>query len=303
MIRLIFFIILHALLLVQPAHATEQLSCGNLEDQPKLACLSVTLLHSIPHNWVITPIIPQAVYPTIRNSTPIRLIPHIIERYPHDTRAFTQGLVLFEGEFYESTGLYGQSSLRRVTIETGEVQQQINLAPEYFAEGLALVDDRLIQITWREKTAFVYDRVTFEQIGSFHYNTDGWGLCYDGTSLYMSDGTPTIYERHPTTFEIIRTFTVTRDGAPQRNLNELACVNGSIYANVWLTDEIVRFNQSDGIITAIINAQGLLTPEEAHQADVLNGIVYDAEQDLYYITGKNWPYVFLVDFVPESNGE
>lgn len=295
----LIFIILQTLLLISPALATSEPEnpCHTLSDESKMICLSLTTLNLSPFR----PIIPPHRAP-LQDATPIRLIPRVIERYPHDPHAFTQGLVLFDGEFYESTGLYGQSSLRRVTIETGAVQQQINLPADYFAEGLALVDDRLIQITWRENIALVYNRQTFEQIGSFDYDTDGWGLCYDGTSLYMSDGTDTIYERDAQTFAIVRTFTVTRDGRPQRNLNELACVDGSIYANIWLTDEIVRFNPSDGMITAVIDAQGLLTPEEARQADVLNGIVYDAEQDLFYITGKNWPYVFLVDFVEEENG-
>lgn len=262
-------------------------------------CLSLHLLNlsgGLFHTRLIMP-------PTTPPRSPVYLVPQVIQRYPHDTNAFTQGLVLFDGEFYESTGLYGRSSLRRVTIDTGAVQQQINIPSQYFAEGLALVDDRLIQLTWRESTAFVYDRLTFEQIGTLTYEGEGWGLCYDGDSLYMSNGTSTIDERDAQTFEIIRSFEVTRDGIPQRNLNELACMDTTIYANIWLTDEIVQFNKSDGKITAIIDASGLLTPEESYQADVLNGIVYDEGQNLYYITGKNWPYVFLVDFVPKENGE
>lgn len=265
-------------------------------------CLSITLLQfstALLNARVIIPTDP--LY--IRDKAPVHLIPQVIDRYPHDRTAFTQGLVLHDGQFYESTGLYRQSTLRRVEIETGKVLQQINLPIEYFAEGLALVDNRLIQLTWRENIAFVYDSQTFEQIASFDYQGEGWGLCYDGTSLYMSNGTAIIYERDPVTFEIIRTFEVTRSGIPQRNLNELACVDETIFANIWLKDEIVQFNKSDGVIMAVIDASELLTPEEKQGADVLNGIVYDDEQDLYYVTGKNWPYIFLVDFIPKENGD
>ncbi len=230
-------------------------------------------------------------------TAPAQLVPNVLERYPHDTSAFTQGLLLFNGEFYESTGLYGRSSLRRVDVTSGEVLQQVSVPAEYFAEGLALVDDRLIQLTWRENVAIVYDRETFDVAGTLEYDGEGWGLCYDGERLYMTDGSATLAERDAETFEIIRTVTVTRDTMPVTQLNELACVGDVVYANVWMTNEIVEIRKDDGIVTAVINAAGLLTPEEAARADVLNGIAYDETSGLFYITGKNWPYMFLVEFV------
>jgi len=229
-----------------------------------------------------------------------QLVPEVINRYPHDADAFTQGLLLHAGEFYESTGLYGESDLRRVEPTTGEVLQITDVPEEFFAEGLALVDDRLIQITWRENTAFVYDRETFEQIDSYTYEGEGWGLCYDGDSLYMSDGSPTITRRDPQTFEVLDTFSVTVEGTPVEELNELECVSDQIYANVWQSDLIVRFDTSNGIVNAVINAAGLLTPEEratAENIDVLNGIAYNTEDDTFYITGKLWPTLFEVRFV------
>lgn len=236
------------------------------------------------------------------NVTAERLVPQIIAQYPHDSAAFTQGLLLYNGVFYESTGNYGQSTLRRVAIESGEVLQQIALESRYFAEGLALLpeSDRLIQLTWRENVAFVYDRGTFDLLDRLEYDGEGWGLCYDGGHLYMSNGSDRLYQRDPHTLEITRTIPVIQEGAPRNRLNELACVGDSVYANVWMSDEIVRIRKADGIITAIIDASALLTPEERAGVDVLNGITYDASRSLFYVTGKYWPYVFLVDFVPQN---
>lgn len=226
-------------------------------------------------------------------------VPEVISVRPHDPQSFTQGLVLHDGMFYESAGRYQQSNLRQVDPQTGEVIKSVPVEGTYFAEGLALVDDRLIQITWRESTAFVYDVETFEQTGTFNYTGEGWGLCYDGEMLYMSDGTPTITLRDPQTFESIGQLLVTLDGQPVNNLNELECVGDSIYANVWQTDFIVRIDTASGLVDGVINAAGLLTAEEkAAGADVLNGIAYDAENDVFLITGKLWPKMFEVRFVP-----
>lgn len=230
----------------------------------------------------------------------VRLIPQVIASYPHDDQAWTQGLLLSEGRFFESTGLRGQSSLREVDVTTGTVLRQRDIPDPYFAEGLALVDGRLIQITWQENTAFVYDAATFEQIDSYTYAGEGWGLCYDGTWLYMSDGSATVTLRDPDTFTTIAQIEVTNEGNPVTQLNELECVEEFIYANVWLTDEIVRFDKATGQVDAIIDASGLLTDEQAQAANVLNGIAYDETQDRFYITGKNWPTMFLVSFVPDQ---
>ena len=229
------------------------------------------------------------------------LRPDVLAVYPHDTDAFTQGLLLHEGSLYESTGRYGQSTLREVELVSGEVLRQYELPDEYFGEGLALVDDRLIQITWQEGSAFVYDLATFDLIDTFSYDGEGWGLCYDGKHLYMSDGTPIVYQRDPRTFDITGQITVTAQGEPIDQINELACVDDDIYANVWQTDVIIRFDKASGDINALIDARGLLTAEQRANlppGGVLNGIAHNPDDDVFYITGKLWPSLFEVRFVP-----
>lgn len=217
---------------------------------------------------------------------------------PHDTNAFTQGLLVYDGMLYESTGQYGNSSLRLVEPQTGEVQRQVNLVERLFAEGLALVDDHLIQITWQNGYALQFDRDTFELLDVFTYAGEGWGLCYDGEQLIMSDGSPTLTMRDPQTFEIISQVTVTRADVPVEELNELECVEDVVYANIWQTDSIVRIDKATGIVTAHIDASGLLTPDEAANANVLNGIAYQPDTGTFLITGKLWPKMFEVNFVP-----
>jgi glutaminyl-peptide cyclotransferase len=234
------------------------------------------------------------------------LVPTVLNRYPHDSDSFTQGLVLHEGVFYESAGLYGESDVREVEIETGAVLRQVPVDDAYFAEGLALVDDWLIQITWQESTAFIYDRETFDPLGTYTYEGEGWGLCYDGTVLWMSDGTEQLEQRDAETFEVLDTVDVTLDGRPLTEwgielLNELECVGDSVYANVWQTTFILRIEAATGIVTGVINAADLLTPEEWGQLDggaVLNGIAYHAEAETFYLTGKHWPWLFEVTFEP-----
>ncbi len=231
-------------------------------------------------------------------SAPETLEPVVIARYPHDATAFTQGLVLEGGRFYESTGLYGQSSLREVIPETGEVVRSIPLGQQYFAEGLAHVDGRLIQLTWRSGLAFVYDADTFEQIGSYRYDTEGWGLCWDGTDLYMSDGSATLYRRNADTFELTGRVQVTDDGNPVTLLNELECVGDSVYANVWQSDKIVRIDKDTGRVMANIDASSLLTDDERSSLDpaaVLNGIAWDPSTERFFLTGKLWPTMYEVE--------
>jgi glutamine cyclotransferase len=235
---------------------------------------------------------------------PERLRVQIRSIRPHDPSAFTQGLLVHNGFFYESTGQYGASRLRKVDMHTGEVLQQIALSPDFFGEGLALVGERLIQITWREQVAFVYDLETFEPLETFTYVGEGWGLCYDaeGDALYMSNGSHFLYVRDPKTFEERRRLEIILDGVPIRNLNELECVGDSIYANIWFSDQILRIDKHTGRITAIIDASNLLTPEERQavgMSGTLNGIAYDAENERFFITGKLWMWLFEVDFVPE----
>jgi glutaminyl-peptide cyclotransferase len=230
------------------------------------------------------------------------LIPKVLAVYPHDTSAYTEGLILDQGAFYESAGQYGQSTLRKVDPTTGKILQMTSLDNKYFAEGLALVGNHLIMLSWREQTAFIFDRDTFKVVGTFTYDGEGWGLCYDGQHLYMSNGSSTIFERDPQSFAVTRQFTVTQDGAEVRNLNELECADGALYENVWFTDNILRIDKQTGRVTAVINAAGLLTTEErAKMASdaVLNGIAYDPSAQVFYITGKYWPKLFKVTFVPE----
>lgn len=231
------------------------------------------------------------------------LVPEVLASFPHDETAFTQGLLLHEGSFYESTGQYGASNVRQVNPQTGEVLRQTNLSSAYFGEGLALVDDRLIQITWREGEAFVYSLETLEMTGVFAYEGEGWGLCYDGQMLYMSDGSATIFQRDPVTFEITGQIPVTLEGEPVERINELECVGDSIYANVWLTDTILRINKATGDVQAVIDASALLDPvmrAAMSTSAVLNGIAYNADGDTFFVTGKWWPLMFEVRFVPDN---
>lgn len=231
----------------------------------------------------------------------VTVTPVVHQTYAHDPQAFTQGLLFFQGQLFESTGLYGSSTLRRVDLATGAVKQSISLAATEFGEGLAQVDDRLIQLTWKSGSAHVYDLTSFELRNSFDYSGEGWGLCYDGQRLVMSDGSGSLFFRNPVTFEMTGSVAVTRDGASLRQLNELECVNGWVYANVWQTKHIVKIDPATGTVVATILVDGLLSSEEAANADVLNGIAYLPETSRFYITGKLWPKLFEVDF-PESAG-
>ena len=231
-------------------------------------------------------------------AAPLRLRVDVVARYPHDPGAFTQGLVLDGPTLYESTGLEGQSSLRRVDVTTGRVLQQVAQPAPIFSEGIALVGTHLVQLTWRNGKALQYDKKTFERTREWAYAREGWGACYDGRDLATSDGSDTLVFRDPATLDARRELPVHAQGVPVRDLNELECVDGSIYANVWNTDEIVRIDPQTGAVTARINASGLLSPAERARTDVLNGIAYDAAMKTFLITGKLWPTLFRVRFVP-----
>ena len=231
---------------------------------------------------------------------PAALTVRILAEHPHDPGAFTQGLLLDGGELYESTGQVGASSLREVDPATGTVIRQRDIPRPYFAEGLARVDGTLYQLTWQAGTAFAWERDTFNPVRSFAYQGEGWGLCFDGTSLYMSDGSDLLTRRDPGDFSVRGTVRVTRDGAGVDRLNELECVGDSIYANVWLTDTIVRIDKDSGRVSAVIDASPLRArmPELTNRDAVLNGIAYDPEAERFFVTGKWWPKMFEVTFVP-----
>ena len=217
----------------------------------------------------------------------------VVKTWPHDRGAFTQGLIYRDGFLYESTGLNGHSSLRKVKLETGEVVQHATVANEYFAEGLTDWKDRLIQITWQSKIGFTYDLKTFKPIAQFNYSGEGWGITHDAKRLIMSDGTSTLRFLDPESFKPTGTLEVTYQGKPLANLNELEFVRGRIFANVWQSNSIVVIDPANGRVTAQINLPGLLNAEDRSVAvDVLNGIAYDAKHDRLFVTGKLWPKLF-----------
>ena len=220
----------------------------------------------------------------------------VISRRPHDRGSFTEGLEIAGGRLYESSGLRGESTLREVDARTGAVTRKIDIDNQYFGEGIAVVDDRIIQLTWQEHTAFVYRLTDFSKLTTFSYDTEGWGLCDDGSRLVMSDGTSQLYFRDRSTFAVTGKVNVTENGTPIDQLNELECVDGQVYANVWQTDTIVRIDPASGKVTAVINAAGLLGAD-AGAVDVLNGIAYDPTTKTFLITGKLWPTLFEVRFV------
>jgi glutamine cyclotransferase len=223
----------------------------------------------------------------------------IVNTYPHDPAAFTQGLDIADGTLYEGTGLNGQSSLRRVEIETGEVLQQISLDEAYFGEGIVVVGDVIYQLTWRSQFAFVYDRETFQELDRHTYPTEGWGITHDGERLIMSDGSSTLVFRDPDTFAELRRVEVRDGDEPVIRLNELEWVNGEVWANVWQTDLIARIDPATGTVIGWIDLTGLLQPADQgdHNVDVLNGIAVDEATGRIYVTGKLWPVLYEIELV------
>nr|WP_239552661.1 glutaminyl-peptide cyclotransferase [Oceanisphaera litoralis] len=231
-----------------------------------------------------------------------RLGVEMVEIVPHAADAFTQGLLLHDGYLYESTGLYGRSSLRKVNPQTGEVVQRLALDPAYFGEGLERIGNRLIQLTWREGLALVYDLDTLTLVQAHQYGGEGWGLCFDGEALWMSDGSATLYRRDPVDFSLQASVTVMQQDWPRDRLNDLACVGDYIYANVWKEHRIVRIDKHSGRVDADIDTTPLLalSGRPADPEAVLNGIAHDPGRDEFYLTGKFWPRLFRVRFVPAA---
>jgi glutamine cyclotransferase len=225
----------------------------------------------------------------------------IIHTYPHDPRAYTQGLIYLDGHLYESTGLNGRSSLRMVDLETGRVQQEIPVPGKYFAEGLTNWGSTLIQLTWLSHTAFVYDRFSFRLLRTLHYKGEGWGLTQDGVHLILSDGSATLRFLDPETFRVVRSIVVKDAGARVTQLNELEYVRGEIYANVWHTDRIARIDPASGRVVGWIDLSGLLAADQHPDPEaVLNGIAWDARHDRLFVTGKLWPKLFEIKVVPAA---
>ncbi|GIW96342.1 MAG: glutamine cyclotransferase [Pirellulaceae bacterium] len=238
----------------------------------------------------------------IRSSQPALYTYEVLQQYPHDSRAYCQGLVYADGELLEGTGQYGRSELRRVRLETGEVLQSIALAPEYFGEGIAVYQDRIYQLTWRENVCFVYDKRTLTPTGrTFRYSGEGWGLTTDGKWLIMSDGTSVLRFLDPDTFRVVRRVAVTENGRRVRNLNELEFVKGLIYANVWKEDYLVQIDPHNGRVVGRIDLRGLRPGGlSIDSEEVLNGIAYDQENDRLLVTGKNWPRLYHIRLVPAN---
>ncbi len=244
-----------------------------------------------------TPTVTNSTQPTISYPAPV-VGYRIVNTYPHDPSAFTQGLVFADGVLYEGTGLRGQSSLRKVDLRTGTILQVRQLPVRFFGEGITIYGNRVIQLTWRAKVGFVYHKQTFQLLDTFNYSTEGWGITHDGRSLIISDGTSTLYLLDPQTFrEVGRLEVHTRDG-PVSRLNELEYVQGEIYANIWKTDRIARISPQTGEVAGWIDLERLLKPEDRYRRiDVLNGIAYDVKNDRLFVTGKLWPKLFEIELV------
>ena len=229
----------------------------------------------------------------------------VVRSFPHDTGAFTQGLAVEGDTLFESTGNYGQSTLRQVALRTGAVERIRRLSSTIFGEGIALYDGKIIQLTWKSGVGFIYDRDTFELLRSVAYPGEGWGITYDGQRFIMSDGSSTLYFRDKVTFEETgRVFVRDGDG-PVRNLNELEYVKGEVYANIWQEDRIARIDPETGRVTGWIDLEGLLESGGHDGADgtedVLNGIAYDAAGDRLFVTGKWWPLLFEIRLVEKQD--
>jgi glutamine cyclotransferase len=233
----------------------------------------------------------------------------VVNTYPHDSKAFTQGLVFYDGWLYESTGEYKESTLRKVDLKTGKVQQNIDLAPEIFAEGMTIFGDKIYQISWKNGTAFVYDLKTFKLLKEFEYKSDGWGLTHDDDHLIMSDGTHVLRFLDPETFKTEKTVSVFReDGTPLMNLNELEYVKGEIWANIWHSEmpdilgkpnRIARINPDSGKLIGWVDLSNISPDDSKRDSEnTLNGIAYDAPDDRLFVTGKKWKKLFEIKVIP-----
>ena len=229
----------------------------------------------------------------------------VVHAYPHDRTAFTEGLFYEGGFLYESTGLEGHSNLRKVDLATGKVLRSRALDAQYFGEGIVDWKGRLIQLTWVNHVGFIYDMATFAPVGRFDYPGEGWALTTDGHDLIMSDGTPVLRILDPATLKPVRTLTVTANGVPVKDLNELEWVKGEILANIWMTNRIARIDPASGRVTGWIDLTGLMTPRETGgDADAVpNGIAYDAQHDRLFVTGKLWPRLFEVRLVKRPSAD
>ena len=238
--------------------------------------------------WAFRPAAADAAAPVYRYK--------IVKRYPHDSKAYCQGLCVDRGKLYEGTGQYGFSEVRLVNLETGRPEKRVPLDRRYFGEGITVWGNYIIQLTWKAGLAIVYDKATFKPVGSFPYQGEGWGITHDGRNLIVSDGTSRLRFFDPKTFKVARQLTVRLNGRPRDQLNELEYINGEIWANVWHEDYIVRIDPKTGNVNSVVDLRGLLR-RLPHQEAVLNGIAYDKENDRLFVTGKHWPSLFEIELV------
>ncbi|MFB3763931.1 MAG: glutaminyl-peptide cyclotransferase [Methanotrichaceae archaeon] len=225
----------------------------------------------------------------------------IINNYPHDIGAFTEGLVYDNGTLYEGTGLDGKSTLRKVDLKTGKVLAEISLPDSFFGEGITVWKDRIIQLTWKSGTGLVYYKDNLSLADSFTYNTEGWGITSDGEHLIMSIGTDTLYILDPETFKAVGQIKVRYNSKPLSGLNELEYIKGMVYANIWPTDNIAVISPKNGAVKSWIDLKGLLSAKDRKNTDVLNGIAYDPEGDRLFVTGKLWPRLFEIKLTDGGN--
>ncbi|MEM9015281.1 MAG: glutaminyl-peptide cyclotransferase [Pseudomonadota bacterium] len=240
---------------------------------------------------------------TTQSAPPSFYTYEIVAEYPHDTDAFTQGLFFDGGVLYESTGLYGQSTLRRVDLPSGDVIASTKLPSRFFGEGSVALNDKIIMLTYRRGVGLVFNKETLKSEEAFDYEGEGWGLTTDGEHLFASDGTDQLRIIDPATYEEIRRINVTFRGRPLKKINELEWVNGEILANIYQTNAIARIDPETGIATGMVDMRGLLEESDIRpgHTDVLNGIAYNPQTDKLYVTGKNWPKLFEINLRPRDN--
>jgi len=240
-----------------------------------------------------TPLFPAVGIPQKTGPIPVLTV-KLVRTYPHDPHAFTQGLEYYRGYLYESSGIAGQSTLRKVVLESGQVIQKVSVPPEYFGEGLTIFHDKIYQLTWLSKKGFIYDLRTFRQVGEFPYDSEGWGLTHDDKSLIMSDGTNKIRYIDPVSFAVTRTIELYAEGQGVVNLNELEYVKGEILANIWHSTRIARVDPRSAQVVAWIDLSSIVAKEPHREEEVLNGIAYVKSADRLFVTGKNWSKLFEI---------
>ena len=275
------------------------LACSNSAENLPSVSNDPIIVNPTPEPVTImpTPKLPPTASPTKSEIAHAEIATmRVISTRPHDETAFTQGLEFYGDRLFESRGLRGSSGLAEINASDGEVLRDISLAPQLFGEGITIVGDTIIQLTWTSGKAFVYDIETLSVVDQFEYEGEGWGLCFDGTSLYMSDGSDILTLRDPVTFAITGSMKVTSDLVSVNRLNELECVDNHVYANIWQTDTIIGIDTSSGHVDRVIDASALQTYEGVSVANVLNGIAYSKASDSFLVTGKLWPLMFEVVF-------